>query len=217
MATKFAGFPADAFTFYADLELDNSKEFWADNKARYEASVAAPMHELLDELEPEFGAGRLFRPYRDVRFSADKSPYKEHQGGYVQAGPACGYYVQVSSAGLMVGAGWYDSSSEQVARYRTAIDEGITVPDLRAILAGLRRTDLELGGDVLKTKPRDIAADHPDLDLLRHRTVLVSATYPYDEAWLGSRKAFTKVRTAWRRAHPLVDWLADNVTGRTPG
>ena len=116
----------------------------------------------------------------------------------------------------MVGAGWYDSSSEQVARYRSAIDEGVTVPDLRATLAGLRRTDLELGGDVLKTKPRGIAADHPDLDLLRHRTVLVSATYPYDEGWLGSRRAFTKVRTAWRRSRSLVEWLADNVTGYTP-
>ena len=97
MATRFAGFPADAFSFYADLELDNTKAFWADNKHRYEAAVAGPMGQLLDDLEAEFGAGRLFRPYRDVRFSADKSPYKEHQGGYVEVGPACGYYVQVSS------------------------------------------------------------------------------------------------------------------------
>jgi len=54
------------------------------------------------------------------------------------------------------------------------------------------------------------------VDLLRHRTVLVSATYPYDEEWLGSRRAFTKVRTAWRRSRSLVEWLADNVTGYTP-
>ena len=137
MATRFTGFPADAFGFYADLELDNTKSFWADNKHRYEAAVAGPMSALLDDLEDEFGAGRLFRPYRDVRFSADKSPYKEHQGGYVQVGPACGYYVQVSSAGLMVGAGWYDSTGEQVARYRAAIDAGLTVPALRKELAAL--------------------------------------------------------------------------------
>ncbi|HYN55696.1 MAG TPA: DUF2461 family protein, partial [Motilibacterales bacterium] len=99
MATRFTGFPADAFGFYADLELENSKAFWADNKHRYEAAVAGPMGDLLEDLEAEFGAGRLFRPYRDVRFSADKSPYKEHQGGYVEVGPACGYYVQVSSGG----------------------------------------------------------------------------------------------------------------------
>ena len=54
----------------------------------------------------------------------------------------------------------------------------------------------------------------PDLDLLRHRTVLVSGTFPYDEPWLGTRTAGTKVRAAWRRTRPLVEWLADNVTGR---
>ena len=178
MATRFTGFPADAFGFYADLELDNTKAFWADNKQRYEAAVAGPLSDLLDDLEDEFGAGRLFRPYRDVRFSADKSPYKEHQGGYVEVGPACGYYVQVSSAGLMVGAGWYDSTGEQV-----------------------------------KTRPRGVPADHRDLDLLRHRTMVVSATFPYDEPWLGTRTAGTKVRTAWRKSRPLVEWLADNVTG----
>lgn len=214
MATRFTGFPADAFGFYADLELDNTKAFWADNKQRYEAAVAGPLSALLDDLEDEFGAGRLFRPYRDVRFSADKSPYKEHQGGYVEVGPACGYYVQVSSAGLMVGAGWYDSSGEQVARYRAAIDAGLTVPALRKELAALKRAGMEVGGDQVKTRPRGVPADHRDLDLMRHRTVLVSATWPYDEPWLGTRSAGTKVRNAWRKSRPLVQWLADNVTGR---
>ena len=49
---------------------------------------------------------------------------------------------------------------------------------------------------------------------MRHRTVLVSATFPYDEPWLGTRTAGTKVRNAWRKSRPLVEWLADNVTGR---
>ncbi|HYN56800.1 MAG TPA: DUF2461 domain-containing protein, partial [Motilibacterales bacterium] len=162
----------------------------------------------------EFGAGRLFRPYRDVRFSADKSPYKEHQGGYVEVGPACGYYVQVSSGGLMIGAGWYASTGEQIARYRAAVDAGLPVKDLRRELTGLRRAGMEVGGDQVKTRPRGVPADHPDLDLLRHRTVLVSTTFPYDEPWLGTRTAGTKVRNAWRRTRPLVEWLADNVTGR---
>ena len=69
----------------------------------------------------------------------------------------------------------------------------------------------------VKTRPRGVPADHPDLDLLRHRTVLVSATFPYDEPWLGTRTARTKVRNAWRQSRPLVEWLADNVTGRGDG
>ncbi len=213
MATRFSGFPADAFGFYADLELDNTKTFWAGNKHRYEAAVAGPLSDLLDDLEAEFGAGRLFRPYRDVRFSADKSPYKEHQGGYVEVGPACGYYVQVSSGGLMVGAGWYASTGEQVAQYRETIEAGLTVKALRKELAGLKRAGMEVGGEQVKTRPRGVAADHRDLDLLRYRTVVVSATIPHDEPWLATRTAGTKVRNAWRRTRPLVEWLADNVTG----
>ena len=214
MATRFRGFPADTFGFYADLEMDNSKAFWADNKHRYESSVVGPLGDLLEGLEPEFGTGRMFRPYRDVRFSADKSPYKEHQGCYVEVGPACGYYVQVSCGGLMVGAGWYASTGEQVARYRAAIDSGLTVAALRKEVAALTRAGMEVGGDQVKTRPRGVPADHRDLDLLRHRTVVVSATFPYDEPWLSTRTAMTKVRSAWRKSRPLVEWLADNVTGR---
>ncbi len=213
MTTRFTGFPPDAFSFYADLELDNSKSFWTANKQRYDACVAAPMGDLLADLADEFGEGRMFRPYRDVRFSADKSPYKDHQGGYVEVGPACGYYMQVSSGGLMVGAGWYSPTTEQVARYRSAIDEGVNVPALRAELARLEKAGMEVGGDVVRTRPRGVPADHPDLDLMRHRTVLVSTTFAYDEPWLSTRSAGTRVRNAWRRTRPLVEWLADNVTG----
>ena len=142
-----------------------------------------------------------------------RAPYKDHQGGYVEVGPACGYYVQVSSGGLMVGAGWYSPTTEQVARYRSAIDEGVHVPALRAELARLEKAGMEVGGDVVKTRPRGVPADHPDLDLMRHRTVLVSTSFAYDERWLGTRPAGTGVRNVWRRTRPLVEWLADNVTG----
>ena len=87
----------------------------------------------------------------------------------MQVGPACGYYVQVSSAGLMVGAGWYDSTGEQVARYTgAAIDAGLTVPALRKELAALKRAGMEVGGDQAQTRPRGVSADHRDLD--RRRT-----------------------------------------------
>ena len=86
-------------------------------------------------------------------------------------------------------------------------------------LAGARRhgaayrTLMQVGGEVVKTRPRGVPADHPDLDLMRHRTVVVSSTSSYDEPWLATRSAGTRVRNAWRRTRPLVEWLADNVTG----
>ncbi len=90
----FRGWSADALEFFVGLEADNSKTYWQRNKAAYEELVRRPMEELLAELEPEWGEGRIFRPYRDVRFSADRSPYKTHIGATVGDG-----YVQLDADG----------------------------------------------------------------------------------------------------------------------
>ena len=116
------GIPAEAFDFYDALRADNSKAFWAAHKADYDAYVRAPLQALVDALADEFGQAHLFRPYRDVRFSKDKAPYKDHQGAFAAVGDAVGYYVQVSSAGLMIAGGWYSPQGQQLARYREAVD-----------------------------------------------------------------------------------------------
>ena len=90
------------------------------------------MQALLLALEPEFGDGKVFRPYRDVRFAKDKTPYKTHQGGYVAVAPATGWYVQVDARGVMVGAGFYDASAERLGRFRDAIVDNRTRPQARA-------------------------------------------------------------------------------------
>jgi uncharacterized protein (DUF2461 family) len=76
--------------FFAGLQADNTKAYWSARKAVYEAAVREPMAELLCELSGEFGPGQITRPYRDIRFRADKSPYMteiyasmEH-GGYIR-------------------------------------------------------------------------------------------------------------------------------------
>lgn len=85
----FTGFPAAAFAFYAGLRADNSRAYWTAHRAVYEDSVRAPLAALLDELAEDFGgAVSVFRPFRDTRFSRDKSPYKTHQGGFVEVAPA---------------------------------------------------------------------------------------------------------------------------------
>jgi len=82
----FKGWPAEAFDFYEGLEADNSKTYWTEHKATYDEKVLAPMVDLLAELEDEFGPTKVFRPYRDVRFSADKSPYKTNLGAVLGSG-----------------------------------------------------------------------------------------------------------------------------------
>src|SRR4026207_302168 len=94
----FRGWPVEAIEFFEGLEADNSKSYWQRNKEVYDSTVRAPMEELLAELEPEFGEARIFRPYRDVRFSADKSPYKTNMAATLGEG-----YVSLSADGLGAG------------------------------------------------------------------------------------------------------------------
>jgi uncharacterized protein (DUF2461 family) len=70
----FSGWPEEALDFYDGLTADNTKTYWTGHKAVYQAVVLGPMTELTEELAAEFGEPKLFRPYRDVRFSADKTP-----------------------------------------------------------------------------------------------------------------------------------------------
>ena len=100
MSEPFGGFPVAALDFYDDLEVDNTKSFWERNKPVYEQSVRAPMTALCAALEPEFGSAKIFRPYRDVRFAKDKSPYKTAQGAYVSASSGSGWYVSLSAPGV---------------------------------------------------------------------------------------------------------------------
>ena len=206
---SFTGFPPAAFDFYDDLAANNSKGWWTAHKATYDEVVRQPMVDLLDELSEEFGRGHVFRPYRDVRFAKDKTPYKDHQGGFVGVEDAIGYYVQVSAAGLMVAGGWYSPQGQQIHRYRGVVD-GPAGGELERLLEGYARTPYVLEGNALKTYPRGWAPDHPRIDLLRMRALTLSRTYaPAD--WMGTRQGFTTVRKDWRAMRPLIEWLADHV------
>src|ERR1700677_4766206 len=100
----FTGWAAAALEVLERLEADNSKAYWTSHKAVYQEQVLRPMEELLEDLVPEFGPSKIFRPYRDIRFSKDKTPYKTHIGAIV--GDA--FYVQLSAEGLGAGAGRWE-------------------------------------------------------------------------------------------------------------
>jgi uncharacterized protein (TIGR02453 family) len=206
----FRGFPARAVGFYGDLEHDNTKEFWAGHKAQWEADVRDPMRALLDELEPEFGEARLFRPYRDVRFSADKSPYKTHQGALVGPNPGVGYYVQISSEGLTVGGGFRTHSPSQTEQFRDAVADEASGPELESIVAALVSAGFTLEGATLKTRPRGYPAEHPRMALLR-RKELMSIRRLGTPAWLETPAVLDHVRASWRRIRPLADWVVAHV------
>ncbi len=215
--SSFAGFPAEAFEFYEQLAADPTKSWWEAHKAIYLRAVREPLAGLGAALADEFGPPKIFRPYRDVRFSKDKTPYKDHQGMYVEAcgGDAAeasglGWYVQVSAGGLMVAGGWYQSSPDQVARYRAALATAAPAERLAGLVQALTDEGLTLGGDRLKSRPRGVPADHPNVEWLRFRTMYVERRWE-PAAWMGTPDASDQVRRQWRAMRPLMDWLAEVV------
>ena len=208
-ASTFAGFPVAALDFYDDLEVDNTRAYWEKHKDVYTESVKAPMAALCAALAPEFGEAKVFRPYRDVRFAKDKTPYKTHQGAFVPAGPATGWYVEVSARGVRTGAGFYEASSPRLAAIRAGIHDHLRGAELERLLAGLEAEGWDVGGDRLKTTPRGYSADHPRIGLLRHRSMTVGRSHGFEPV-VHTPELLDVVRDDWRALRPFVEWVARN-------
>jgi len=209
VAVTFEGFPVAALDFYDDLEVDNTKSFWEAHKHVYQESVLAPMKALTAALEQEFGTAKIFRPYRDVRFAKDKTPYKTHQGAFVRVGQATGWYVEVSPRGVRTGAGFYEASGPRLAAFRAAVAHDRFGPELERILATLTGQDLEIGGDRLKTTPRGYDADHPRIDLLRHKSLTLGRSLGFEPV-IHTAALVDGVRRDWRAIRPVSEWIAEH-------
>jgi uncharacterized protein (TIGR02453 family) len=203
----FKGWPESALAFYEGLEADNSKAYWLDHKETYERDVKGPMDALLSELTAEFGGPKLFRPYRDTRFSRDKSPYKTAIAARVgESG-----YVQFSADGLFAGGGMYHMMPDQLARFREAIDADKTGKRLEAVVATVNGSGLNVHAmEELKTAPKGYPKDHPRIELLRMKGVVASRSWE-PAAWLRTAGAKKRIVDALRATKPLLKWLDDHV------
>jgi uncharacterized protein (TIGR02453 family) len=202
----FRGWPAEALDFYEGLEADNTKTYWTAHRAGYDDDVLAPMTALLTELAKEFGEWKIFRPYRDMRFSADKSPYKTAIGATLGSG-----YLQLSVNGLGAGSGMWHMAPDQLARYRAAVAEDETGIELAGVIAAIEKKSIDVGGrESLKTAPKGYPSDHPRIELLRHKGLVAWREWPV-AAWLGTPAAKQRVIDFLRTTRPLNDWLEANV------
>ena len=204
----FAGFPPEALAFYEGLAADNTKEFWHAHREVYEDCVREPIELLTLELSREFGAAKVFRPYRDVRFSKDKQPYKTAAAAVArQDGHALtSRYVELSAAGLRLGGGAWHLEREQLAKVRRAIDQDVHGRELERIIGELEARGIGYTGEDLRTAPRGYPKDHPRVELLRrkrHAGLVLHEPAP----WLHTPEAKDRVAQTWRHVTPLLDWL----------
>lgn len=213
----FAGFPADAFAFFAELSDDaNNTRAWFDaNRDRYERSVRLPMEELLASVADTYGDdGKVFRPNRDVRFSPDKRPYKTHCGaviGFRDGTQRASRYLHLDADGLFVAAGYHELSRDQRDRFRRAVDDGRTGGALVRAVTAVRDAGLEVAGSELKRAPRGYPVDHPRIELLRHLRLTAQRRFPSDTPALHGAAARDLVVDTWEAAAPLCRWLERHV------
>jgi uncharacterized protein (TIGR02453 family) len=203
----FSGWPEEALDFYDGLAADNTKTYWTEHRAIYDEKILRPMADLAEELAEEFGEPKIFRPYRDVRFSRDKTPYKTHIGAVI-GGTG---YIQLSAEGLAAGAGMWQLSPEQLARYRTAVASDLAGPELERIAAVIEKAGLAVHGHgVLKSAPRGYPPDHPRIGLLRYKGLTAWREWPV-APWLETASAKDRLIDFLRTSLPLVAWLNEKV------
>jgi len=205
----FEGFGASAADWFDRLDTDNSKAFFIATKREWEDAVRLPMESLIAEAAEAFGgnSSKLFRPYRDVRFSPDKRPIKTSCSGYVTRPGTMGFlYAELSRDGLYAGTGLYDPAKDQLTRLREMIDDDRRGGELERIVAALGTAGLEVSGDALTTAPKGYPRDHPRIALLRLKWIVAGARLVPCPALL-DRRALDQTFSTWRKAEPLIAWL----------
>jgi hypothetical protein len=206
----FTGWPNDATAFLAEIEADNTREFWSANGHRHAAAVQGPMRALAAELEPEFGPIRVLRAHRNRRFRPDAPPYRTDTGGVARSPGGAARTVVLSATALTTAVGHWTFDPGQLRRYRVAV---LAEPgeELVELLAG-HQVDRRRS---LRGLPRGFKGDHARIDLLKLLGLHVVTTRPVG-GWLSTREPLERVRAAWRAAAPVVAWLDAHVGPADP-
>ncbi len=210
--------PASTLDFLRELQANNTREWFAAHKPRYQeaydqfksfADTVLDKMSHLDNIE----ALNVFRIYRDVRFSKDKSPYKNHFSASMSRATKWlrgGYYFHVEPGASFVGGGFWEPNSADLKRMR----EGIAANEqgFRKILAdpAFKKTFGQLEGDKLKTAPQGFAKDHPALDLLQHKQFLISRKF--SDAEVLSPSFRDDIVTTFRNMRPFFDYMSEILT-----
>ena len=206
------GFSVKATRFFEDLEDDNTREFWTAHKDVFDREVLRPLNALLESLPEQYQPFRVLRMHRDLRFSKDKSPYKTQQGAMHEADGTV-HYLHIGADGLLVAAGLYQMETDQLERFRAAVDDNRAGRRLERLLAELPDGSVQLftdGVPPLKSAPRGYPKGHPRIDLLRQKGLI--AHRRLNGAGLRRQESLREfVVGTFEACEPLVRWLTRHV------
>ncbi|HET7419763.1 MAG TPA: DUF2461 domain-containing protein [Candidatus Dormibacteraeota bacterium] len=209
MAGKFTGWKGDFRGFFLGLRANNTKAYFEAHRRQYEQEIKAPLVAMLADLEPEFGPPhRISRPNRDIRFSADKSPYKLN----IYADCDRGGYVSLDAEGLVAAGGRYMVDDAQLRRLREAVAHDRSGRRLVEIVTELRKKGYDVQGQELKRVPPPYPQDHPRAELLKHKRLIYWKRWPAGP-WIATAKARDRVAQAWRDGAELEAWCRQHMDG----
>lgn len=225
---KFAGFADAKCAFFHELAKKHDRVWFAKHKQELSEGYELPMRALLGEARAKLDAAypdcdlaepKIFRIFRDVRFSADKSPYKTHLGGvlYVQAGnkmmeSPSPLYVQIGTKNFAA-AGHYVMAGPQLAKFRASVLDDKKGGELAKITSKLKKAGYGLTSfESLKKVPRGIDPEHPRAELLKMKGLIVEFP-PLPAKLISQRALLDEVVKHAKAAAPLVRWLVFNASG----
>ncbi|MCZ6497988.1 MAG: DUF2461 domain-containing protein [Gammaproteobacteria bacterium] len=219
---EFAGFPAETAQFLSELAENNQREWFKENKHRYERHVLEPALEFINAMNPRLEkisrhfvaigkrtGGSLMRVYRDTRFSKNKTPYKtnvgiqfRHELGKDVHAP--GFYLHIQPKNCFLGTGIWRPDSDALAAIRNSIAENPgkwkRARDSKRFVEHFR-----LGGDRLKRPPRGFAANHPFIEDLKRKDFIAVSEFPMNR--IRSAEFIDEVVARYATARPLMKFL----------
>lgn len=217
----FDGFPREGIGFLKRLKRNNNRPWFEKHKQEYESSIKLPMQSLIASLHPHFQRfapefdinpkRSLFRIYRDVRFSKDKTPYKTHAAahfvlrGKPKGVEGSGYYLHIEPGEVFIGGGIYMPDNDQLKKIRSAIADHsgqflsiVRLPKFKKIFG-------KLEGEKLQRVPKGYEPDHPMAEWLKHKQFFVWIEWP--ESKCLKDKFVAEVAEVYKAATPLVRFL----------
>jgi uncharacterized protein (TIGR02453 family) len=217
----FEGFPSEGIDFLKQLKRNNNRPWFEKHREEYESYVKLPMQSLIAALQPHFQRfapefdlnpkRSLFRVYRDIRFSSDKTPYKTHVAAHfvVRGKPkgveGLGYYLHIEPGEVFLGGGIYMPDGGQLKNIRHSIDA-----NANGFLSILRNKKFisvfkKLEGEKLKRIPKGYDPDHPMAEWLKQKQIFVGVEW--QEAKCNREEFVGEIAAVCEAAAPLVRFL----------
>jgi len=223
MAATFRGFPNDFFAFFRELKAHNERSWFEANKQRFRESVQAPMSEFIAAMAPKLAkiskrftvdprpnGGSMFRIYRDVRFSRDKRPYKEHAACHFRHSlgkdvHAPGFYMHFAPGEVFFGGGLWMPPPDALAKIREAIASKPAAWKKVLEQKNFRDTFRTVQGEALTRPPRGFDPAHPFIDDIRKKSFF--AMREADQKLAASPALVDEVAGGFAAVSPLMKFL----------